>query len=117
VLACGEPVEALHRAVDILLKLSDHPKAAEVADEFVRRAPQDSTARYLRAVALQESGEVARGVENSGASACAPSVPGRSRELATLAFLLSDTANRRRPAATAIIMFIERRYRSWAGLA
>src|SRR5205823_5650076 len=35
VLACHEPVEALSRSVNIYLKLSDYPKAAEVANEYV----------------------------------------------------------------------------------
>jgi clan AA aspartic protease (TIGR02281 family) len=58
VLACGEPIEALHRSINIYLKLSDYPKAAEVANEYVRRVPQNSTARYLRAIAFQESGDI-----------------------------------------------------------
>ncbi len=64
VLACGEPVEALRRSVGIYLKLTDYQKAAEVADEYVRRVPQNSTAHYLRAIALQESGEVEKSLSD-----------------------------------------------------
>src|SRR3974390_325147 len=58
VLAGGEPVEGLRRSVNIYLKLTDYTKAAEIANEYVRRLPQNSTAHFLRAIALQESGEV-----------------------------------------------------------
>jgi len=54
---CGAPLSALHKSVDIYLKLTDYPKAAEVADEYVRRAPSNHNARYLRAVALQGAGD------------------------------------------------------------
>ena len=64
VLACGEPVEALRRSVNIYLKLTDYPKAAEVANEYVRRLPQNSTAHYLRAMALQESGDVEKSLSD-----------------------------------------------------
>ncbi len=64
VLACGEPVEALRRSVGIYLKLTDYQKAAEVANEYVRRVPQNSTAHYLRAIALQESGEVEKSLSD-----------------------------------------------------
>jgi clan AA aspartic protease (TIGR02281 family) len=57
VVNCGAPVTALHRSVDIYLKLSDYPKAVEVADEFIRRAPSDHNARYLRGVALEGTGD------------------------------------------------------------
>jgi clan AA aspartic protease (TIGR02281 family) len=64
VLACHEPVEALNRSVNIYLKLSDYAKAAEVANEYVRRVPQNSTAHYLRATALQESGDVEKSLSD-----------------------------------------------------
>jgi len=64
VLACGEPVEALRQSVNIYLKLTDYAKAAEVADAYVRRLPQNSTAHYLRAIALQESGEIAKSLSD-----------------------------------------------------
>src|SRR4051812_17906642 len=64
VLACREPVEALSRSVNIYLKLSDYAKAAEVANEYVRRVPQNSTAHYLRAMALQESGDVEKSLSD-----------------------------------------------------
>ena len=57
---CGAPLSALHKSVDIYLKLTDYPKAVEVADEFVRRAPSDHNAHYLRAVALQGAGDLPR---------------------------------------------------------
>lgn len=64
VLGCGEPIEALRRSVNIYLKLSDYQKAAEVANEYVRRVPQNSTAHYLRGIALQESGEVEKSLSD-----------------------------------------------------
>lgn len=64
VLVCGEPVEALRQSVNIYLKLTDYAKAAEVADAYVRRLPQNSTAHYLRAIALQESGEIAKSLSD-----------------------------------------------------
>src|SRR5215813_912177 len=54
---CGAPNSALHRSVDILLKLTDYPKAVEVADEFIRRAPSNHDAHYLRGVALEGTGD------------------------------------------------------------
>jgi len=55
--ACGAPVTALHRSADIFLKLSDHAMVVEVADEFIRRAPDNSNAHYLRGVGLQAIGD------------------------------------------------------------
>jgi clan AA aspartic protease (TIGR02281 family) len=60
VMNCGAPVEALHRSIDIYLKLTDYPKAVEVADEFVRREPANRNARYLRAVAFEGVGDYQR---------------------------------------------------------
>jgi clan AA aspartic protease (TIGR02281 family) len=57
---CGAPVDALHRSVDIFLKLSDYPKAVEVSDEFIRRAPLNHNAHYLRGVALEGAGDFRR---------------------------------------------------------
>ncbi len=57
VLSCGAPVSALRRAIDIYLKLTDYPTAVEVADEYVRRAPDDHDAHYLRGVALDGTGD------------------------------------------------------------
>jgi len=57
---CGAPLNALNQSVNIYLKLTDYPKAVEVADEFVRRAPSDSNARYLRAIALDGAGDFQR---------------------------------------------------------
>lgn len=54
---CGAPLIALHESVDRLLKLSDHAKAVEVADEFIRRAPTHHDAHYLRGVALDGVGD------------------------------------------------------------
>jgi aspartyl protease family protein len=64
VLACGEPVEGLRQSVNIYLKLTDYAKATEVANEYVRRLPQNSTAHYLRAIALQESGEIEKSLSD-----------------------------------------------------
>ncbi len=57
---CGAPVNALHKAVDTLLKLSDYPMALEVADEFVRRAPTNLNAHYLRGEAFEDNGDYNR---------------------------------------------------------
>ena len=59
---CGAPHSALHRSIDIFLKLTDFPKAVEVADEYVRRAPTSSVAVYLRGVGLQGVGDYRRAV-------------------------------------------------------
>ena len=50
---CEAPLTALNRSANIYLKLTDYEKAVEIADEFVRRAPTDHVARYLRGVALE----------------------------------------------------------------
>jgi clan AA aspartic protease (TIGR02281 family) len=57
---CGAPVTALQRSIDIYLKLTDYPKAVEVADEFMRRAPSNHDAHYLRGVALEGAGDYQR---------------------------------------------------------
>lgn len=57
VLNCGAPLSALNRAANIYLKLTDYPKAVEVADEFIRRAPSDHDAHYLRGIALDGAGD------------------------------------------------------------
>jgi aspartyl protease family protein len=60
VVHCGAPVTALHRSIDIYLKLTDYPRAVEVADEFIRRAPSNHDAHYLRGVALEGTGDYKR---------------------------------------------------------
>src|SRR5512140_1580562 len=60
VMSCGAPVTALHRSADIYLKLTDYPKAVEVADEYVRRAPSNRDAHYLRGLALDGAGDFKR---------------------------------------------------------
>jgi aspartyl protease family protein len=62
VMNCGAPLTALNRSIDIYLKLTDYPKAVEVADEFMRRAPSDRNAHYLRAVALEGAGDYKRAI-------------------------------------------------------
>jgi aspartyl protease family protein len=57
---CGAPLSALNQSVGIYLKLTDYPRAVEVADEFVRRSPSDRNARYLRGVALRGAGDFQR---------------------------------------------------------
>jgi clan AA aspartic protease (TIGR02281 family) len=57
---CGAPLSALHQSINIYLKLTDYPKAVEVADEFMRRAPSNHDAHYLRGVALQGAGDFPR---------------------------------------------------------
>ncbi|WFU27862.1 retroviral-like aspartic protease family protein [Bradyrhizobium sp. CB1717] len=53
VMNCGAPITALHRSINIYLKLTDYPRAVEVGDEFMRRAPSNHDAHYLRGVALE----------------------------------------------------------------
>lgn len=57
---CGAPQFALFKSVNTFLELSDFPMALEVADEYVRRAPTISNARYLRGVALEGNGDYQR---------------------------------------------------------
>lgn len=57
---CGAPMLALHKSINTLLALSDYPNAVEVADEFVRRAPTNHDAHYLRGVALEGIGDFRR---------------------------------------------------------
>ena len=60
VLNCGAPANALHRSIEIYLKLTDYPKAVEVADEYVRRATSSDDAHYMRGVALEGAGDFKR---------------------------------------------------------
>jgi aspartyl protease family protein len=60
VLSCGAPLTALNHSVNIYLKITDYPKAVEVADEYVRRAPSDRNAHYLRGMALDGAGDYKR---------------------------------------------------------
>lgn len=55
--ACGAPVNSLYRAGDIFLRLSDHAMVVEIGDEFIRRAPDNANAHYLRGVGLQGVGD------------------------------------------------------------
>lgn len=57
---CGAPLLALHKSIDLLLKLSDYAMAVEVADEFIRRAPTNHDAHYLRGVAFEGAGDYRR---------------------------------------------------------
>jgi clan AA aspartic protease (TIGR02281 family) len=57
---CGAPLFALHQAIDKYLNLTDYAKAVEVADEFMRRAPSNHDAHYLRGVALEGAGDFKR---------------------------------------------------------
>jgi clan AA aspartic protease (TIGR02281 family) len=57
---CGAPLSALHQAIDKYLNLTDYAKAVEVADEFMRRAPSNHDAHYLRGVALEGAGDFQR---------------------------------------------------------
>lgn len=60
VTSCGAPLLAFNRSIDIYLRLTDYAKAAEVADEFMRRAPTNREAHYLRGVALEGLGDYQR---------------------------------------------------------
>jgi clan AA aspartic protease (TIGR02281 family) len=57
---CGAPLSALKQSINIYLKLADYANAVEVADEFMRRAPTDHDAHYLRGVALEGAGDLQR---------------------------------------------------------
>jgi clan AA aspartic protease (TIGR02281 family) len=57
---CGAPLSALNQSINIYLKLTDYPRAVEVADELMRRAPSDHDAHYLRGVALEGAGDLPR---------------------------------------------------------
>jgi clan AA aspartic protease (TIGR02281 family) len=57
VLNCGAPLSALNRSINLYLKITDYARAVEVADEFVRRAPSDHDAHYLRGIALDGAGD------------------------------------------------------------
>lgn len=57
---CGAPQAALFKATNTFIGLSDFAMALEVADEYVRRAPTTSNARYLRGVALEGNGDYQR---------------------------------------------------------
>jgi aspartyl protease family protein len=61
---CGAPITALQQSVSIYLKLTDYPKAVEVADEFMRRAPTNFDAHYLRGVALEGAGDLPRALSD-----------------------------------------------------
>ena len=58
--ACGAPVTALHKATNMFLNLTDYAMATEVADEFIRLAPEDHNAHYLRGLALEGVGDYTR---------------------------------------------------------
>ncbi len=64
VLNCGAPLMALNRSVSIFLRLTDYPKAVEVADEYVRRAPSDQSAHYVRGLALEGAGDYRRALSD-----------------------------------------------------
>jgi aspartyl protease family protein len=57
---CGAPLIALNKAAVIYMSLTDYPKAVEAADEYVKRAPSDQSARYVRAMALDGAGDYRR---------------------------------------------------------
>jgi aspartyl protease family protein len=62
--ACGAPAIALHRSIDIFRKQSDNAMAAEVADEFVKRWPNNHDAHYLRGTALAAIGDRERALSD-----------------------------------------------------
>jgi clan AA aspartic protease (TIGR02281 family) len=64
VMSCGAPLMALNQSVGIFLRLTDYPKAVEVADEYVRRAPSDQNAHYLRGMALEGAGDYRRALSD-----------------------------------------------------
>jgi aspartyl protease family protein len=57
VLHCGEPVFALHRSIEIFIRLTDYKRAFEVAEEYLKRAPTNNNAHYLRGLAFQGLGD------------------------------------------------------------
>jgi len=62
VMKCGAPTSALQTSVNMLLSLTDYPKAVEVADEFIRRAPMNHNAHFLRGEALAGAGDFRRAI-------------------------------------------------------
>ena len=62
--ACGAPVSSLYRAGDIFLRLSDYATAVEIGDEFVRRAPDNANAYYLRGQGLVAAGDHQRALSD-----------------------------------------------------
>jgi clan AA aspartic protease (TIGR02281 family) len=60
VLHCGAPVFALHRSIEIFLRLTDYKRAFEVAEEYLKREPTNNNAHYLRGLAFQGLGEYRR---------------------------------------------------------
>jgi clan AA aspartic protease (TIGR02281 family) len=64
VMNCGAPVFALNQSVSIFLRLTDYPKAVEVADEYVRRAPSDQNAHFVRGLALEGAGDYRRALSD-----------------------------------------------------
>ena len=57
---CGAPLTALNKAAVIYMSITDYRKAVEVSDEYVKRAPSDQSARYVRAMALDGAGDYRR---------------------------------------------------------
>jgi len=57
---CGAPQIALFKSTNTFISLADFPTALEVADDYVRRAPTTSNARYLRGVAFEGNGDYRR---------------------------------------------------------
>src|SRR5215471_5863057 len=62
VMKCGAPTSALHTSINMFLSLTDYPKAVEVADEFIRRAPTNHNAHFLRGDALAGAGDYRRAI-------------------------------------------------------
>lgn len=58
--ACGAPLVALNKAAVIYMSITDYPKAVQAADEYVKRAPSDQSAHYVRALALDGAGDYRR---------------------------------------------------------
>jgi aspartyl protease family protein len=64
VLDCKGPDNALTMSINYLLKLTDYPQAVEVADTLVRMAPSSANATYLRALALEGTGDHKRALDD-----------------------------------------------------
>src|SRR5215471_6727142 len=61
---CGSQPASLRAAVNILLKLSDYPRAVGVATDLIKLEPYSDNEFFLRAVAHQRAGSYQRAIDD-----------------------------------------------------
>jgi len=61
---CGGHAPSLRTAVNVLLKLSDYPRAVAVASELIKLEPFDDNGYYLRAVAHERGGSPKKAIDD-----------------------------------------------------